>query len=46
LQAAGKYNIDLSQSVMVGDSETDILAGQAAGCKSVMIDAFNLDMLK
>jgi D-glycero-D-manno-heptose 1,7-bisphosphate phosphatase len=46
LQAAEKYNINLSRSVMVGDSETDILAGQAAGCKSVMIDAFNLDMLE
>lgn len=32
LQAAEKYNIDLSQSTMIGDSENDVLAGKAAGC--------------
>lgn len=45
LQAAEKYRIDLSRSVMLGDSETDMLAGRAAGCRSVMMDAFDLDML-
>jgi phosphoglycolate phosphatase-like HAD superfamily hydrolase len=30
---------------MLGDSETDMLAGRAAGCRSVMMDAFDLDML-
>lgn len=35
--AADKYNIDLSQSFMVGDSTNDILAGQAAGCKTAFI---------
>ena len=33
LQAAEKYNIDLAQSWMVGDSERDIKAGLAAGCR-------------
>ncbi len=37
LQAAKDYNIDLSQSVMIGDGENDILAGKAAGCKTVLI---------
>lgn len=33
LQAAEKYNIDLTQSYMIGDGERDIEAGKAAGCK-------------
>lgn len=37
LEAAKKYNIDLTQSYMVGDSERDTLAGEAAGCRSVRI---------
>lgn len=37
LQAAKDFNIDLSKSYMVGDSESDIKAGQAARCKTVLI---------
>lgn len=37
LKAADDYNIDLSQSWMVGDGENDILAGKAAGCKTALI---------
>lgn len=37
LRAAHDFNIDLSQSFMVGDGENDILAGKAAGCKTVLI---------
>ena len=33
LQAAKDFNIDLSQSYMIGDKSTDIEAGQNAGCK-------------
>ena len=33
LQAAKDFNIDLSQSVMIGDSTRDVDAGRAAGCK-------------
>ena len=36
LKAAEDLNIDLSQSYMVGDSENDMLAGKAVGCKSVL----------
>ncbi len=35
LQAAERFNIDLSQSWMIGDSERDGLAGKAAGCKTI-----------
>lgn len=37
LRAAGRYNIDLSRSWMAGDSRADIAAGQAAGCRTVLI---------
>jgi D,D-heptose 1,7-bisphosphate phosphatase len=37
LQAAGKYNIDLTRSFMVGDSMADVQAGNLAGCKSVLL---------
>jgi D,D-heptose 1,7-bisphosphate phosphatase len=33
LQAANDLNIDLTQSVMIGDSNRDVEAGQRAGCK-------------
>jgi D,D-heptose 1,7-bisphosphate phosphatase len=35
LEAAKRYNIDLKQSYMIGDSDRDIGAGQAAGCRTV-----------
>ena len=37
LRAAKEHNIDLSCSWMIGDSENDILAGKAAGCKTAYI---------
>lgn len=37
LKAAEDYNIDLSQSYMVGDDENDVKAGKAAGCKTVLL---------
>lgn len=39
LRAAEQYNIELSESYMVGDSGTDIIAGKAAGCRSIYIGA-------
>ena len=38
LKAARDYNIDLSKSWMIGDSKTDISAGDNAGCKSILIN--------
>lgn len=37
LQAAKDYNIDLEKSWIVGDGENDIMAGTAAGCRTVLI---------
>ena len=37
LKAAEDFHIDLSESWMIGDSENDMLAGIAAGCRTVLI---------
>lgn len=37
MRASADFNIDLSQSWMVGDSENDIQCGLNAGCKTVLI---------
>ena len=37
LKAANDFNIDLSQSWMIGDGEIDIKAGINAGCKNALI---------
>jgi D,D-heptose 1,7-bisphosphate phosphatase len=37
LRAAEDFNVDLSQSWMVGDGENDIKAGKAAGCMTALI---------
>lgn len=36
-KAANEYSVDFSQSVMVGDSERDIIAGKSVGCKTVLV---------
>lgn len=37
LKAAEDFNIDLSQSWIIGDGENDIKAGKAVGCKTALI---------
>ena len=37
LQAAKDFNIDLSNSYMIGDSENDLQAGRAAGCNTLLV---------
>lgn len=37
IRAAHDFNIDLTQSWMIGDGENDIKAGKAAGCKTALI---------
>ena len=37
IRAAEDFNIDLSNSWMIGDGENDIKAGKAAGCKTALI---------
>ena len=39
LRAAEEMSVNLSETYMVGDFVTDILAGQAAGCKTILIAA-------
>ncbi len=35
--AASRYDIDLENSVMIGDKLADMEAGQAAGCRTVLV---------
>lgn len=37
LQAAAEWNIDLTASFMVGDKESDLVAGIAAGCHPCLV---------
>lgn len=37
--AASDLNIDLPKSYMIGDAESDIKAGQAAECKTILVDS-------
>jgi D-glycero-D-manno-heptose 1,7-bisphosphate phosphatase len=39
--ARDRYGIDLSSAVMVGDSVKDILAGRAAGCRTILVRTGN-----
>lgn len=39
LEAAADFHIDLAASWMVGDRESDILAGRAAGCRTALVGA-------
>jgi D-glycero-D-manno-heptose 1,7-bisphosphate phosphatase len=38
LEAAKKYEIDLTESFMVGDRAKDVEAGRRAGCRTIFID--------
>ena len=37
LDAARRWNIDLSRSCIIGDTKSDTGAGKAAGCKTILI---------
>ncbi|MBR3152420.1 MAG: HAD-IIIA family hydrolase [Clostridia bacterium] len=37
-KAAKKFNIDIENSWMIGDRETDIITGKNAGCKTALVD--------
>ncbi len=41
IEASKEYNIDLSESYMIGDSKNDILCGKAAGCHTILISCDN-----
>jgi len=36
LRAAEDFNVDLSRSIFIGDSDTDVQAARAAGCEPVL----------
>lgn len=36
-EAAREYGLDLSRSYMIGDRPSDILAGQNAGCRTILV---------
>ena len=43
LSAANEFNIDLSRSIFIGDSASDIQAGLAAGCKPVLFGSTHFE---
>jgi D-glycero-D-manno-heptose 1,7-bisphosphate phosphatase len=38
LEAAAELEIDLASSWMIGDTDSDVVAGAAAGCRTVLIE--------
>ena len=45
LAAAAKYNISLSHSYMIGDSDSDMEAGRRAGCRTAAIGKMSADIV-
>ena len=42
---AGRHNIDLASSIMIGDRQTDMTAASAAGCRGFLFNSGRLDNL-
>src|SRR5580765_8378675 len=38
MEAARRWQFDLKQSIMIGDRWSDVAAGQAAGCLSILVE--------
>lgn len=45
LQAASDHNLDLTKAICIGDSNFDVEAGKAAGCKAILVETDG-DLLK
>ncbi len=45
LGLAATWNIDLAASVMIGDRDSDVAAGRAAGCHAYLFDGSDLSRL-
>lgn len=37
-RAAGEHHIDLTKTIFIGDDERDLQAGDAAGCKTILVN--------
>jgi len=37
-QAASEHNFDLTKAIFIGDDERDLQAGDAAGCKTILVE--------
>jgi len=46
MRAAKDFDLDLSKSYMIGDGLTDIKAGRAVGCRSILIGQIKCDMCR
>jgi histidinol-phosphate phosphatase family protein len=46
LQAAKDFGLDLSKSYLIGDGITDIKAGNAVGCKTILIGELKCDLCR
>ena len=46
LQAAREMGVDLGQSYMVGDSITDVQAGERAGCRTLLVGRAKCDLCR
>lgn len=45
IQAQKDWNIDLSKSYLIGDKESDVLAGKRVGCKTILIGRTSSDVV-
>ena len=36
-QAASEHDFDLTKAIFIGDDERDLQAGDAAGCKTILV---------
>jgi D-glycero-D-manno-heptose 1,7-bisphosphate phosphatase len=46
LKAAKDFNLDLKECFMVGDGVTDVMAGKAVGCKTILVGRLKCDLCR
>jgi D-glycero-D-manno-heptose 1,7-bisphosphate phosphatase len=46
LRAARDFNLNLKECFMIGDGITDIMAGQAVGCRTILIGRLKCDLCR
>jgi D-glycero-D-manno-heptose 1,7-bisphosphate phosphatase len=46
LKAAEDFNLSLKECFMIGDGITDVMAGQAVGCKTILIGRLKCDLCR